>query len=121
MDRSLGLPTIEALFAMILGQKPDFTSASHPNGGEDRGEAPEEIGKMLALRESLKQQNKRRIISADQQGDNLLYLDILDKMIKVATRHAAPSGVRPDLVRVTSRGRIVQLKRPYKEPYRSRS
>lgn len=103
------LGTILSMLEKRIRQtSPDFSTAKHYTRTGDKHvcDAPEVIGRAMALKQSLREENKRFPPDSAAHVNNLLCMTIVDALIRLQVNLCAPAGVNPNFVRVCSEGKI---------------
>lgn len=108
MECSLGGPLVDALEDRVLRTNPDFSSAKTHLSHGDRiiCTAPEILGKLLAAKQEIREQNKLPGLEEWQRNQNLMDMMQLDLWIKYQVRALAPEPAVAEFVRVCERGKI---------------
>lgn len=101
----------KALFDRVLKTEPDFSEAgthSHPEAGDKViANAPEIMGRYLAIKRALKNENKDTNISKELKGMNLHLIQLLDLLVKIELRVYAPEPRFADHMKVCVDGKII--------------
>lgn len=108
----MSTPDLGTILSMIEKRirqtSPDFSTAKHSTRTGDKHicDAPEDIGRAMAFKESLRGENKRLSSDSAAHVNNLLCMTIVDSLIRLQVNLCAPAGVNPNFVRVCVEGKI---------------
>ena len=108
MNRSDELYEFRQLEEFVQSMEPNFEGSSYFVRRDDEvvGRAPDVVGKMIAARCKLKEENKRKDLSEGARAMNMLWLDLLDKYISLHIWKLIPDIAERNRARVCRRGQI---------------